>query len=207
MSVPSPPLFSPGLSSMTKSSNVTSKENVAPLIIVSDKNKGKTTTLVPASTTAVHNKHKLLDRIVNIRQQAAIKAEQRKKAMSLENIIKLKQKTVDSISCSKVQEKAPETSGSSRSEPQSPSILSPSNVQHFKKSPHPLSHSNTEILNDNQCLSQPVLDETQNLYLSSPSISDSVHEKSPTREFEFVVAEERKNKKTGNKPDKPDELS
>jgi len=182
---------------MTKSLNIASKENIDPLTVVSKKKQGKTTTVFSAPTTAI-NQHTLLHKIVNLRQQAANKAQQRKEAMSLENIHKLKKKTIDSTLCSEVQRKTFEAGGSDKSEPQSPSILSPSYLhKHIEKSLHPPSQS-SEILNDNQFLFQPVLDETQILCLSSPSTSDNTHQTSPRK---FVAAKDRKNKDTDSEPD------
>lgn len=83
-----PPL--PANSSPRKSLNIASKENINPLIVVSNKKQGKTVTAsTSASTTASVKQNKLLQKIINLRQQAADKAQQRKKAMSLENIHKL----------------------------------------------------------------------------------------------------------------------
>jgi len=119
--------------------------------------------------------------------------------MSLENIHKLKKKTIDSTLCSDIQGKTFEAGGSGKSEPQSPLILSPSYLQkHIEKSLHPPSQNN-EMLNDNQFLSQPVLDETQNLCLSSPSTSDNTHQTSPRK---FVATKDRKNKDIDSEPDK-----
>jgi len=193
---PPPPLFLPSPSYMTKSLNIASKENIAPLTVVSKKKQEKTATTFSASTTAI-NQHTLLHKIVNLRQQAAIKAQQRKESMSLENIYKLKKKTIDNTLCSEVQEKIFEASESDKSEPQSPSILSPSYLhKRIKKSLHPPSQS-SEMLNDNQFLSQPVLDETQILCLSSPSTSDNSHQTSK----KFIAAKDRKNKDTDSEPD------
>jgi len=82
------------------------------------------------------------------------------------------------VQCTEVQGKTFETGGSGKSEPQSLSILSPSYLQkHIEKSLHSPSQS-SEMLNDNQFLFQPVLDETQNLCLSSPSMSNNTHKES-----------------------------
>jgi len=66
---PPPPLFPSGLSYMTKSLNIASKENIAPLTVVSKKKQGKTATAFLKPTTAIINQHKLLHKIVNLRQQ------------------------------------------------------------------------------------------------------------------------------------------
>lgn len=84
------PLLLPANSSPRKSLNIASKENINPLIVVSNKKQGKTVTAsTSASTTASVKQNKLLQKIINLRQQAADKAQQRKKAMSLKNIHKL----------------------------------------------------------------------------------------------------------------------
>jgi len=188
---PPPPLCLPSPSYMTKSLNIASKENIAPLTVVSKKKQEKTAFSAP--TTAI-NQHTILHKIVNLRQQAANKAQQRKEAMSLENIYKLKKKTIDNTLCSEVQEKIFETDESGKSEPQSPSILSPSYLHKHIES-HYTRHQSSEMLNDNQFLSQPILDETQILCLSSPSTSDNTTPK------KFIAAKDRKNKDTDCEPD------
>lgn len=87
---PFPPPPPAGLSFLRKSLNIASKENITPLTIVSNKKQSKTA--IPPSAapiTAGTRQNKLLHKIINLRQQAADKAQQRKKAMSLENIRKL----------------------------------------------------------------------------------------------------------------------
>ncbi|XP_029678800.1 uncharacterized protein LOC115244923 isoform X2 [Formica exsecta] len=84
---PLPPPPPAGLSFLRKSLNIASKENITPLTIVSNKKQSKTA--IPPSAapiTAGTRQNKLLHKIINLRQQAADKAQQRKKAMSLENI-------------------------------------------------------------------------------------------------------------------------
>ncbi|XP_070169932.1 uncharacterized protein [Polyergus mexicanus] len=195
---PSPPA---GLSFLRKSSNIASKENITPLTIVSNKKQSKTA--IPPSAapiTAGTRQNKLLHKIINLRHQAADKAQQRKKAMSLENIRKLpvRKKTVYSTLCSESPVKAFETGGSCRSESQSSSLTSSivSNSQFVEQSSYsskmsndiqsPLSQSLYRFLSDK--IQNPV---TQTQYLSSSFISDYIH-RTPPKEFsEFVATEDR----------------
>lgn len=173
-----PPLPFP--SSLTKSFNVASKENIPTLTVVSNKKQGKTATASPpVSVTATSNQYKLLHKIVNLRQQAADKAQQRKKAMSLENIRKLavRKKAVDSTLRSELPMKAFETDGSCKSKPQS-SINSSSSSHISEMSTEIRSHSSRSL-----CRSPS--HETLNPCLSTPSTSDYTHQIQP-REFEFV---------------------
>lgn len=194
---PLPPSFPANPSS----SNVVSKNT--PLTAVFNKKQGKTAIASLASTTAGIKQNKLLDKIINLRQQAADKAQQRKEAMSLKNIHKfpVKKKVVSNTLCSELPEiNAFKTGRSCRSESQS-SIVSSLNSQSIEES----SCSSHEMSNDIQSpLSQSPLPQfpssqflsdknsviqTQCLY--RPSTSDSIHQ-TPSREFsEFVTTKDR----------------
>ncbi|XP_071581230.1 uncharacterized protein [Temnothorax nylanderi] len=159
---PLPPPPPPAGSSRTKSLSCASKENIPIIKVISNKKQRKEVTS-SASTTAIikhqpQQKHPLLDKIVNLRQQAADKAQQRKQAMCLENIqkVSMKRKATNSTLCSELPMKVSETDGSSRSETHSTPILLNSQSE---KSYNSESNDIQSILPQSPCRS---LDENQN---------------------------------------------
>ncbi|XP_067206980.1 uncharacterized protein [Linepithema humile] len=185
---PLPPPFAAN-SSPRKSLNIALKENINPLIVVSNKKQGKTVT---APTTASVKQNKLLHKIINLRQQAADKAQQRKKAMSLENIYKLpvKMKVVHSTLCSEPLEQNFETNESCKSDSQSSSIVSSLNMQLIEES-----SLGNEMFNDTQSGSfyQSPSNKIQNpIQIQRPcnlsTISD-IHQKSSRELNEFATEE------------------
>lgn len=183
---PLPPPPPAGLSSLRKSLNIASKENITPLTIVSNKKQSKTAIPPSAAPTTAGTRQN--------------KAQQRKKAMFLENIRKLpvRKKTVYSTLYSESPVKAFEASGSCRSESQSSSLTSSivSNSQFVEQSSYsskmsndiqsPLPQSLYRSLSDK--IQNPV---TQTQYLCSSSASDYIHRTSPKEFSEFVATEDR----------------
>jgi len=78
--VPLPPPLPANTSSLRKSSNI-SQENITPLTIVANKKQSKRVTVSPVSPITNIKKSKFLDKIINLRQRAADKAQQRKKVI------------------------------------------------------------------------------------------------------------------------------
>ncbi|KYN08257.1 hypothetical protein ALC62_00768 [Cyphomyrmex costatus] len=126
--LPPPPLA--GISSLTKSLSTTSKKNITELTITPNMKQGKRATASLVVTAASTKRTKFLQQVINHRQQAAEKALQRKKAMSLENIYKLsvKKKAIDSKSCCKVPLKVSKSSGNYKSTLQFSSPLNSQSV-------------------------------------------------------------------------------
>lgn len=194
---PLPPPFPVNGSSLKKSLNIVSKETISALTVSKSKKQDKTATASSEPSTSGNTQQKLLNKIINLRQQAANKAQQRKKAMSLENTHKLpvKKKAVNNstLSCKSLMKTA-ETCESSRSESQS--IISPLNSQSAEESSYSseMSHDIEHPLP--QLSYRSVLDKTQNpvtqyLYGSS-STSDYTHQ-TPTKESSEFVANENRN--------------
>lgn len=152
--LPSPP---PAGSSLTKSLNCALKENIPIVKVVSNKKQRKTSSASTSTAIKHQETHQLLDKIVNLRQQAADKAQQRKQAMYLENIQKRK-KATNSTLCSGLPVKVSETDGSFRSETHSSPILLPFNSQ-SEKSYSEMSNDIQSALPQSPCRS---LDENQN---------------------------------------------
>lgn len=169
------------------------------------RNKAKythTATTSQAATTDDNKQNKLLHKIINLRQQAADKAQKRKKVMSLENIHKLsvRKKTVYNTLCTELPLKVIEAGGS-RSESQSPSIsLNSQSVEE-------LSHI-SEMSNNIQPPSlQSLSDKTQNLVTQTQyhlSTSDYIYQTPPT-EFSEVAIEDRS--KIDIKSDDPSQIT
>ncbi|XP_039305919.1 uncharacterized protein LOC120357935 [Solenopsis invicta] len=185
-----PPL--PANSSRRKSLNIALKENINPLIVVSNKKQGKTVTApTSASTTANVKQNRLLQKIINLRQQAADKAEQRKKAMSLENIHKLpvKKKLVYSTLCSEPLEEDFETNESCKSDSQSSSIVS-LNMQSIGESSLVNDmFKDTQSRSFYQSSSNKIQSLIQTQRLCSSSIISDIHQKSSKELNEFDTEE------------------
>lgn len=187
-----PPLLLINQSSQMKTLSIASIENSPQVTIVSNKKQGKTASKAPV--TAASNKHKLLEKIKNLRQQAADKAQQRKKAMSLENVRKvaMRKKTVKNTLCSELSVKAFETDKSSKSKPQSSSIVSLNSqtVKNTSSSSHisEMSTDSRSPLPQSLCRSP---DKIQNPCLSPTHSSNHSSKKTPPREFEYVATENR----------------
>lgn len=150
--LPPPP---PAGSSLTKSLSCASEKSI--MKVVSNRKQRKTSSASTSTAINHHEPHQLLDKIVNLRQQAADKAQQRKQAMCFENIQKRK-KATNSTLCSGLAVKVSKTDGSFRSETHSSPILLPINSQ-SEKSYSEMSNDIQSVLPQSPCRS---LDENQN---------------------------------------------
>ncbi|XP_071578464.1 uncharacterized protein [Temnothorax nylanderi] len=169
---PFPPPLPASSSSQKKSLNIVSKKNITPLTVVSNKKQSKTAT--PSSSTTGIKQHKFLDKIINLRQQAANKAQQRKEAMCLRNIshkLPVGKKAVDSTS-SELPAKA---SGTCRSESQSSSIVSSLKSHSVEKS-SPSNEMSRDI--------QPLLSQSDKTDTTRSSTNDCIRQ-TPPRDDEF----------------------
>lgn len=192
-----PPPFLAGSSLLTKSSSVASKENIAQLTVVPKRKQSKTAIASSASAATTTNRNKFMQKVINLRHQAAEKAEQRKKAMSLEYIQKLSttKKAVDSTLCCEVPVKISGAGENSKSAPQS-SIMLSLNPQSVKQSSDSSEKSDEIQFPSTQSLHCSLSDKTENLCLclstNSPT-SDYIHQ---TPSSKFLATEDRNERDT-----------
>lgn len=194
---PYPPLLPASLSSQKKVSYDASKENITGLTVISNMKQGKKASAAPTAAGTIQKN--LVQKIVNLRQQAAEKAQQRKKAMSLKNISKMSvtKETVDSTLCSEVSGKMSEPSGHYKFASECSSITSQLNAPSVEQ----LSDCGTKSndINLPQSFYRSSSDKTENPYLCpSTSFASNYVPQAPLRNFNESVATENRNKNDMN---------